>query len=150
MLRLSTGLRTLVAGTTGFGAAFANGTAEIYSGAQPATADAAPTGTLLAVITQDGGVFTPGDPANGLDFKAAAAGAVEKDGNWLITTLTKGNAGWFRLKANAADAGGVSTTAVRMDGSVAVQGGDMALSNIALDVGVPATVDVFKIIVPAQ
>lgn len=150
MLRLSTGLRTAMAGSTGFAAAFADGVIEIYSGAQPASADSAPTGTLLGIATQDGAAFTPGSTTNGLDFAAAADGAVSKTGNWVITPVAAGNAGWFRLKANAADAGGTSTTAKRLDGSIAVAGGDMALSNIAIALGVPATIDVFKFTIPAQ
>jgi hypothetical protein len=38
--------------------AFANGTLEIYSGAQPTNADTAPNGTLLVTFTLDGATFT--------------------------------------------------------------------------------------------
>lgn len=38
--------------------AFANGTLEIYTGAQPIDADTAPVGTLLFTFTLDGGVYT--------------------------------------------------------------------------------------------
>lgn len=46
-------------GTLGFVGAMQRGCIDIYSGAMPITADAAPTGTLLGRITSNGGAFTP-------------------------------------------------------------------------------------------
>lgn len=46
-------------GTLGFVGAMQRGCIEIYSGAMPITADAAPTGTLLGRITNNGADFTP-------------------------------------------------------------------------------------------
>ena len=46
-------------GTLGFVGAMQRGVIEIYSGAMPITADAAPTGTLLGRITNNGTAFTP-------------------------------------------------------------------------------------------
>jgi hypothetical protein len=45
-------------GTLGFVGAMQRGCVEIYSGAMPITADAAPTGTLLGRITSNGVAFT--------------------------------------------------------------------------------------------
>lgn len=149
-VRLSTGLRTLLAGTTGFGAAFVNSVMEIYSGAQPATADAAPTGTLLGVVTLASGAFVPGSPTNGLTFAPAVAGVVSKSGVWSFNGVNPGTAGWFRLKANAVDAGAISTTAIRADGSIATSGGDLNLTQITVAVGAPNTIDVFSFTVPAH
>lgn len=148
-LRLSTKLRDNLAGTTGFAATFANGIIEIYSGAQPATADAAVTGTLLGTVTLASGAFTPGVSTNGLTFAAASGGAVSKSGVWSFNGVAVGTAGWFRLKGNAADAGGVSTTLPRMDGSIAVSGADMNLSNITIAIGAPNTIDSFTWTQPA-
>jgi len=150
MLRFSTGLRTNLAGSTGFASTFANGVIEIYTGTQPATADAAVTGTLLGTVTLGSGAFTPGTATNGLTFNAASGGSVSKSGTWSFNGIAAGTAGWFRFKGNAVDAGGVSTTLPRMDGSVAVSGGDMALSNIAITIGAPNTVDAFTYTQPAQ
>lgn len=149
-VRLSTGLRTLMAGTTGFGTAFANGVIEVRTGAQPSTADGAASGTLLGTITLNSGAFTPGSPTNGLTFNAAASGAVTKSGVWSFVGVAEGVAGWFRLKANAVDGGGTSTSAVRMDGSVASAGSDLNLSNITVAIGSPNTVDSFTFTIPAQ
>lgn len=148
-IRLSTQLRNNLAGTTGFASTFANGVVEIYSGSQPASADAAVTGTLLGVITLGSGAFTPGSPTNGLTFAAASGGAVSKSGVWSCSGLAAGVAGWFRLKGNAVDAGGVSTVLPRLDGSVAVSGADMNLSNITFFVNAPVTVDTFTWTQPA-
>ena len=149
-LRLSTKLRDNLAGTTGFAATFANGIIEIYSGAQPATADSAVTGTLLGTVTLNSGAFTPGVATNGLTFAAASGGAVSKSGVWSFNGIAAGTAGWFRLKGNATDAGGASTTLPRLDGSIAVLGADMNLSNISIAIGAPNTIDTFTWTQPAQ
>lgn len=149
-VRLSTGLRNKLVGTTGFSSVFANGVMEIYSGAQPATADAAATGTLLGVVTLNSGAFVPGSPTNGLTFAEPADGEVLKSGVWSFNGIAVGTAGWFRLKGNAADAGGVSTTLARVDGSIAVSGGDLALSSLSISIGAPNTLDRFKWTQPAQ
>lgn len=149
-LRLSTQLRNNLAGAIGFAATFANGIIEIYSGAQPANADAAPTGTLLGTVTLGSGAFTPGVATNGLTFAAASGGAVSKLGVWSFNGVAIGTAGWFRFKANAVDAGGVSAVLPRLDGSVAVSGADLNLSNISITVAAPVTIDTFTWTQPAS
>ena len=149
-VRLSTGLRNNLAGTTGFAATFANGVMDIYTGTQPGTADAAVTGTLLGRVTLNSGAWVAGAPANGLTFAAAAGGMVSKSGVWSFNGVNAGTAGWFRLKANALDNDGVSTTLHRVDGSIATSGADLNLSNIAIAIGAPNTVDTFTWTQPAQ
>lgn len=150
-IRLSTGLRNAIVGSTGLAGALANGIIEVYSGAQPLSADNAVAGTLLAVYTKDAGAFTPGSPTNGLTFLAPAAGVLEKStDNWKAVGLAAGNAGWFRFKGNAVDAGGVSTTALRMDGSVGTSGADMNIPNIVFAIGSPESIDTFRYTQPAQ
>lgn len=148
-VRLSTALRTNLAGTTGFAATFADGIIEIRTGSQPGTADSAATGTLLGTVTLNSGAFAPGSPTNGLTFAAAAAGAVSKSGVWSFNGLAAGTAGWFRLKANALDNDSLSTTLPRLDGSIATSGADMNLSNIAIAVAAPTTIDSFTWTQPA-
>lgn len=149
-IRFSTGLRSNLAGPLGFAASFEKGVIEIYTGTQPATADAAVTGTLLGTMTLASGAFTPGSPTNGLTFAAPAAGSVSKTGTWSFVGIAAGTAGWFRLKANAVDSGLLSTTAVRMDGSCATSGADLNISNIVVAVGAPSTCDAFVYTQPAQ
>lgn len=151
-IKLSTGLRNNLAGPLGFGATFDKGAIYIYSGPQPLSADSAVTGTLLGVVSVDAGTFTPGSPANGLSFETPTGGAVSKSAaNWKFTGLAAGTAGWFRLVGNPIDNGAASATLPRMDGSVGTPGAaDMGLSNIAVALGSPSTVDVFQFTVPAQ
>ncbi len=150
MIRLSTALRTALAGTTGFASTFANGIIEIRTGTQPATADAPATGTLLGTVTLASGAFTPGVATNGLTFAAAASGAVSKSGVWSFVGIAAGTAGWFRLKGNALDNDLTSTTLPRLDGSIATSGADLNLSNIAIAVSAPSTIDAFTFTIPAQ
>ena len=149
-VRLSTALRTALAGTTGFAATFANGVIDIYSGTQPATADAAITGTLLGRVTLNSGAFTAGTATNGLTFAAASGGSVSKSGVWSFNGVAAGTAGWFRLKGNALDNDALSTTLPRLDGSIATSGADMNLSNISVAVSSPNTIDSFNFSVPPQ
>lgn len=252
-IRLSQGTRDRLAMGLGLGAIFNRGSIEIYTGAQPATADAAVTGTLLGVVTVGSGALTketratgtititggstsvatvtvggfniipdgavayntsvnqtasdlcdainrngifeasvsgatvtitprPGagdafnaaavtstgsvtatygnmaggvDNANGLTLINGAAGVVQKlsTQTWSFNGLANGTAGWFRLVQSAADAGAALSAAPwipRIDGSVAVSGSDMRLSNIVIATGAPCTIDTFKLTMPAQ
>lgn len=56
-VRLSTALRNAKVGTLGFTGALRNGYIGIYSGSQPASADAAFTGTLLGKVTNASGTI---------------------------------------------------------------------------------------------
>lgn len=77
-LRLSTGLRNFVNQNGSFRDALQGGEIQIYSGAQPATADSAPTGTLLATITSASGARTAEVLATGtLTLTGGASGSVD-------------------------------------------------------------------------
>lgn len=149
-IRLSTGLRNNLVGPLGFAASFEKGVIEIYTGTQPTSADAAVSGTLLGTVTLNSGAFVPGAPTNGLTFAAPSAGSVSKTGTWSFVGIAAGTAGWFRFKANAVDTGALSTTAVRMDGSIAASGANMSLSNTAVAIGAPNTCDTFTYTQDAQ
>lgn len=142
-IRLSTGTRNALCSTAGFSSIFANGIIEVRTGTQPASADAAATGTLLGTVTLNSGAFTPGTATNGLTFAAAENGAVSKSGVWSFNGIADGTAGWFRLKGNALDNDALSTTLPRLDGSIAVSGADMNLSNLTISVAAPNTIDSF-------
>lgn len=70
---------------------FNSGTLEILTGAQPAAADDAASGTLLVTIT------LPADA-----FAAASSGAAAKSGTWSAVAAATGEGGWFRMKNSAA------------------------------------------------
>jgi hypothetical protein len=110
------------------------GCIEIYTGSRPTNADAPIKGTLLGIVTAGGLPFTAGNPANGLKFATVAADkTIDKDSTqvWQFKALETGVAGWLRLKANAVDAGGNSTDALRIDGSIAAFGGDATIEGSA-------------------
>lgn len=150
-VRLSTGSRNAMLDSTGLRAALANCVLRIYSGAQPATADAAVTGTLLNEITVDGLPFTHGNAANGLNFDAASGGAIAKAvaETWKGNGLANGAAGWARLSGNPVDDGSESTTLVRIDFAAGSTGADLYLSNVNIVSGAPTTVDVCNVDLPS-
>ena len=114
----------------GLGAA----TIDLRTGAQPASANGAATGTLLAT-------FTCADPA----FGAAVAGVATLDTTPALTTvgLAAGDAGWFRAKD--------STGATVLDGSVTATGGggDLTVNTITVSVGLSLSLTSGTITVPA-
>lgn len=77
-LRYSTGFRNHLAGGGSFKNAFQNGRIEIYTGSQPATADAAVTGTLLCTITNNNGAHTAEVRATGtITLTGGASGSID-------------------------------------------------------------------------
>lgn len=94
------------------------GTLKIYTGSQPASAQDAATGTLLATVTL-------ADPA----FGASATGVATGTDPASVTAVATGTAGWFR----AADSNGATV----FDGSVTATGGggDMQLSTVSITSG---------------
>lgn len=254
-VRLSTGLRNAIAQGLGFGGALNKGYIKVFTGAQPASADAAETGTLLGVISvsslavtketraagsititaaaggsidtvtvgglniiPDGAVpavvgdasatatalcnainrcglmeasvsvatvtvrgrpgtgvttavvsgtlttvtATYGNMAggaaavNGLQLGPVSAGVISKPTGsvWGFAGIAAGTAGWFRFySSDSADTGLALSGAPwysRMDGSIAVSGADLNLSNIVVAVGAPNTIDSFAFTIPAQ
>lgn len=97
----------------------AAGTIKIYTGSQPASANDAPTGTLLAT-------FTLNDPA----FGAAAAGVADLDVSPALTTTgaADGTAGWFRCES--------STPATIFDGACGTSGQQLNLNTLTISIGV--------------
>lgn len=112
----------------------AAGYVQIRTGAQPADANDAASGTLLATITLN-------DPA----FAGATNGVAAADVSPALTAaaVASGNAGWFR--------GYDSNDATVIDGSVTATGGggDMQLNTIALVNAVDVTITSWTITFPA-
>lgn len=75
-LRLSTGLRNKMLGGQSLQGCLSGGRLKIYTGAQPASADAAPTGTLLLTVTDTSGASTAEVLASGTVTLAGSAGSV--------------------------------------------------------------------------
>ncbi len=147
MLKLSTGARNALLATGSFRSTFGNHVIEIYSGAEPATADAAiGAAVLLCVISLNstGAVLTW--------EAAAAAGAITKDLTdiWSgVNEVVGGVASFFRMQT-VADDGSASTTAVRLQGNCALAGGDLNLSSLTLVGGATTTIDYGNVGLPAS
>jgi len=107
------------------------GTIDIRTGGQPATANAAATGTLLATLTLP-------DPAFGA---ADASGVATLDNTPVISTtgLAAGTAGWFRMMD--------STGASVLDGLV---GAELILNTTTISIGVTIEVVSGTVTMPAS
>lgn len=124
----------------------------IYSGSQPASANDAASGTRLATIAVD-------DGATGLTFDPIVTpGTLPKAAaeTWSGTAAATGTAGWFRFNELVVNKAGTETASatggasnVAMDGSIAVTGGDINMSNVSVVSGALQSVTVFNIVQPA-
>lgn len=115
----STGFEAASLGPSAFEQIFRYGCIEVRSGPQPATADMAATGILLARITRDGLAWTPGQIDGGLEFARSGRYAMKASNHvWRLKGIATGVAGWCRLVGNAEDDGLVSTFLPRIDGLV--------------------------------
>lgn len=76
-VRLSTGMRNGMAARLGFAAMLNKGYINVYTGAQPASADAAATGTLLGTFSASSGALTKETRATGsIQLTGGASGSV--------------------------------------------------------------------------
>jgi hypothetical protein len=141
--KFSTGLRNHMLGTGSFKNAMDGCTLNIYGGTVPATADAALGGaTLLCVISNDA-------TATGLTFGTPSGGIISKTISevWRGVNAASGTATFFRLEESADD-GSASTTFKRAQGTVAVVGGQLNISNAALVSGESQPVNNFNLSLP--
>lgn len=123
-IQISTALSHDMLGNVGIDTVFDGGVVEIRSGTQPADADTAPTGTVLATINLN----TP-------SFAAAASKTRLKNGTLQDAASTTGTAAWFRL-ATSGDLGTTNTTDQRIDGSCGTSDADMILNTLSITSGV--------------
>jgi len=122
------------------------GVIRIYSGAQPVSADAAATGTLLGSITKDGAAFVEGTATNGLTLAAPSGRTVSKSADvWKYTGVAAGTMSYARFQANAVDDDTLSTSLVRIDMSVGITSGDLRMTSVTSAIASSATIDTFTI-----
>lgn len=111
------------------------GSIQIRTGAQPASADLAATGTLLATLVL-------ADPS----FAASAAGVAALDATPVLSTtgVAAGTAGWFRMLDNSGD--------TVLDGAVTVTGGggELELNTTTISIGVTVEVTAGTLTTPAS
>ena len=155
-LRLSTGLRQALLTTGDFAAELDLGFLYIYTGTQPANADLAASGTLLATIAN-------ADGSTGITFEAPVLGVMPKTAGetWSGAAVAGGTAGWFRhheLDTNkattettaAASSAASSAGASRYDGAVAVSGAELDMSNTTVVNLAVQTITTFSVTLPAN
>lgn len=143
-MKISTGLRSKLLDTGSLKTILAGGLIKIYSGALPADADAAVTGTLLCTVSNN-------STGVGINLAAAATnGVIPKLATevWNGVNAAAGTAAYFRHVA-AGDDGTLSTTQARIQGTVAVAGGDLNISDVNLAAGAAQGVDYYSVALPA-
>lgn len=142
-MKISTGLRSKLMDTGALRTIMNLGFIKIYSGAVPDSPDSPPTGVLLNTVSNN-------STGTGLTFDAAAAGGVISKAAaevWSGNNVATGTATYFRHVAPGDD-GSLSTTQVRIQGTISTVGGDMNLSSVALVNGAPQTVDYYSVTIP--
>lgn len=141
--KTSTGLRDFMLAIGSAQAALANGSIRILSGAEPATADAPETGTLLCVISKDGlGSFSLAEYANN-----GVLGKVPGD-VLSGTVLSTGQAGYYR-HVGSSDTGAASSSEPRIQGRIGLSGAEGNLSSIDLVQGATQTIDEYNVALPS-
>ena len=122
---ISTALRTGMLTATGMTTAFNDGVIDIYSGSQPASADAAPTGTKLVRITVSSGTYTLGVASsqtltsNGSDVSNADTVTINSKVYTFKTTMTA-TEGEVHIGGTAALSGANLVYAINNSGGTAV------------------------------
>jgi len=147
-LQISTGLRDYMLVTGALKTGIDGGVIRIYDGTVPATADAALSGNnLLCVISNNmagTGINMATTPASGVLAKASAE-------VWKGLIAITGTASFYRF-SGLADAGGLSTTEKRLQGTVAAAGGDLNFSSVAFVANGSNTksVDTYNVVLPTS
>jgi hypothetical protein len=124
---INQGIITQLAGTSGTaGTASMN----IYSGAQPASGDSAPTGILLATV-------------NSISWGASTAGSSSLTGIISGTAGTAGTAGWARIKTVN------SNGTFNLDGDVGTSGTNVfTIDTAALTAGEAIAIRTLNLVLP--
>ncbi|WP_337058233.1 hypothetical protein [Pseudomonas sp. USHLN015] len=143
-LKFSTGLRRALLAVAPLRTALNGCELRIYSGPEPASVDSAiaSSNQLLLTIKTDTGA--------GLTWEADAPGGVITKNlveDWRGTINVAGTAAFFRFVLPA-DTGEASTSAVRIQGNVAIAGADLNFSSTAFVVGAVQRLEAYAIALP--
>jgi hypothetical protein len=146
-IKISTGLANAMLSGGGMRTALDGMVMRIYSGVEPQTADDA-LGAAVLLVTITGG----GDGSTPLTFETNAVdGVLSKNSGqvWEGTAVANGTATFCRL-APTADAGGFSTTAVRIQGDAGLAGRFLNLTSTAIVTGAVQRIGNLSVAVPRQ
>jgi predicted aconitase with swiveling domain len=127
---------------------FRNCVIRIFPGVQPVSADSDEGTSHLVELTLASAAFSVGG-LNGLNMHTSASGTMIKNPFevWSGNIITSGTAGWARMYDRNRTTG-ASTTAVRLDGSVATTGAQFNLANTTLTAGSPISLDSMNVTLP--
>lgn len=106
--------------------------------------------TATTMTTTDANMASGVAAVNGLTFSYSSSGVLSKSGTWSGVNGNTGTAGYFRLVSSVADAGALSTTLRRIQGTCGVSGADYNMSSTSLTSGATHTVDTFSLTLPAS
>lgn len=141
----STGFVEAILGPRSFDQIFRDGVIQIWSGSQPTSADEAPVGTLLGLVTADGVDWSAGAASGGLRFSRTGRYVVKDPAQlWQFKGIASGTAGWFRLLPNSVDPATRSMAAPRIDGAVgaADAAGDAQIKLPSINITPGLTIDI--------
>lgn len=127
---------------------FRNCVIRIFPGVQPVSADSDEGTSHLVELTLASAAFSVGG-LNGLNMHTSTSGTLIKNPFevWSGNIITSGTAGWARMYDRNRTTG-ASTTAVRLDGSVATTGAQFNLANTTLQAGSPISLDSMNVTLP--
>jgi len=143
-LKISTGLRNAMLDTGSFKSLMDTCTLKIYAGTEPADADAACANTLICEVFKDNDGITT------LTFQSpAVAGVITKTTAevWAGTNAVSETASFYRLEL-AADDQLASTIHKRVQSTVALAGGELNLTSLALTMSSVQNIDFYSISLP--
>ena len=146
MFKISTGLRNHLLATGSLAAGLNGGVLRMYSGTEPATADASiGTAVLLVTISNDAagtGINFDPTPVGGIISKAPAE-------VWRGVVVANGTYSFYRYSA-LADTGVESTTEKRVQGSIGILNEDLLVSSTAKVIGNEQRIDSYSVGMPAS
>ena len=115
----------------------------IYGGPVPSSpTDSIGSATLLVVIKKDG--------STGVSFEPAASGGTLTKAAaeiWTGNAIATGTATFFRM-VTPSDDNSLSLSNYRIQGNVAIAGGDMNISNLSIAMGAPQAISYFYLTIP--
>jgi hypothetical protein len=120
-----------------------SGVINIYAGTAPADADAAITGTLLVAIDNESTATLFGEPTAGTI-------GIKGGETWQVAATATGTASFFRYVIKATDDDTLSTTQVRIQGTIGTSGSDIIIGNTTVTSGAMQTIDQFDLTAPAS
>jgi len=140
-IRVSSGLKNQLLISSSVREALEYGVIDVYSGAQPVTAETSPTGTFLGRITANGDPWVEGAEDAGLLLAGVPSANMliaYPTQTWTLRVVASGIAGWFRFRSNA-------SSATSFDGEISAPFEELFIGDPSLVVGQTRAIESFSI-----